>query len=72
MSKAWTYVVWAAFLFLAPLWVVLWYERHPILGILQAGLIIWFLGSHAVAELRRDTRRDTAQHAPHLPRASGR
>lgn len=52
LDRLWTYTVWAAFLFIAPIWVILWYERHPLLGLVQGLCIVWFLGRHAVRELR--------------------
>ena len=36
------------------LWVMLWYERHPLLGIVQAGII----GVLLLRELRTHLRRE--------------
>ena len=43
LDRLWLAVIALAFLFLAPVWVVLWYERHPLLGLTQAGLLIWLV-----------------------------
>ena len=53
LSRLWTYTVWVCFLVLVPLWVMLWYSRHPVLGILQAVFVASFLLRHALPELRR-------------------
>ena len=57
-ARLWTYTVWAAYCFIVPIWLVLWWERVPALAVLQAALIVWFLWSNASSELRRETRRD--------------
>lgn len=53
LDRLWTYTVWLAFLFMAPIWILLWYERHPLLGFAQLVLIIYPLWRECVAELRR-------------------
>lgn len=53
LDRTWTYVVWTAAIFLAPIWIALWYERHPLLGLSQAILIIVPLGRECLMELRR-------------------
>lgn len=58
LNRAWTYVVWTAFLLMAPIWIALWWQRHWLLGVLWAGLVIWPLVREARAELRRETVQD--------------
>lgn len=53
LDRLWTYTVWAAFLFMAPLWILIWYERHPLLGFSQLVMIVYPLWRECVAELRR-------------------
>lgn len=60
LDRLWTYTVWAAYCFIVPIWLILWWERVPALAVLQAVLIVWFLASHARSELRRGTRRDAS------------
>lgn len=63
LGRFWTYTVWAAWVFLAVLWIVLWYERLPLLGILQAILCVLFLLRYAWPELRGSRRENTARRA---------
>jgi hypothetical protein len=65
LDRLWTALVYLAFAFMAVIWTALWYERHWALGLLQAGLIMWSLGSQALAEFRRETRDEAADGARH-------
>ena len=40
LDRIWLLVVATAFTCMAPLWVAIWYERHPLLGLVQAALIV--------------------------------
>lgn len=66
----WTSIVWVAFLVLAPLWTILWFQRHPVLGIMQGAFIVTFLLHHALTELRRDRRHDPTRDTRDTPRTS--
>lgn len=55
LDRLWTYTVWVAFLFMAPLWVALWWQRHPLLGVTQILIIGYPLFRECRAELRRKT-----------------
>lgn len=49
-------MVGAAWLFLVPIWITVWFERHPLLGLAQGLMIMAFLWRHGRAELRGETR----------------
>jgi hypothetical protein len=68
LDRLWTYTVWAAYLFLMPILTILWFQRMPALGFIFAACIVWFLGSHALGELRRETRRDPPGDTRDRPR----
>lgn len=67
----WLYVAlkWYLVAVAAFAWVAIWWERHPLLGLAQAGIIGWLL----LRELRphlRGHRRDDPLHRPgDTPRA---
>jgi hypothetical protein len=67
LDRSWTYLVYTAFVFMALIWSALWYERHPALGVIWVGLLLWSLGSQALTEFRRQTR-DGAIDRPRDPR----
>lgn len=68
LDRAWTYTVWAAYALMVPIWLVMSWEKHPALAIIQAVLIVWFLASEALSEFRRETRRNPSHDTPDLPR----
>ncbi len=61
LDRLWTYTVWGAFVVLAPLWIALWWQRHPALGLLQLGIIGYPLWRECRSELRRKRGNDPAE-----------
>jgi hypothetical protein len=39
LDRVWLCLVALAFLIGVPIWIALWYERHPLLGLIQAGFV---------------------------------
>ena len=43
LNTAWSWVVGLVFVFFVPIWIIVWYERHPALGIAQFVIIAWLV-----------------------------
>lgn len=41
LDRLWLCLIACAFLFMAPIWIILWYEKNPWFGVSQGIFVIW-------------------------------
>lgn len=44
LDRLWTYVVWAAFLFMCPIWAILWYQTLGPVRFVAMVALLFFAG----------------------------
>ena len=49
LDRIWLWIIGIAFLFIVPIWIALWWERHPLLGLVQLAFIGWRVVTWVIA-----------------------